>query len=319
MNGRADVPRQSRRPRLVHRRPPITLAAMQVDYQMPSLIRRIPIEARWRLQTSWVRRRWIARRHRTVSPSDVLLASYPKSGNTWLRHLLTNLVTGDPTPWRGGLDRVSNLVGRHLDLPPVTGSGGRLVKTHEPYDPSYRRAIWLVRDGRDVAVSEFHFRRAYSRDFYRYRGRFDQFLDAFLAGNSCGYGNWSQHAESWLDAKESGRCEVLHVPFESFKTDTSRWLAEIAEFIDLDVSPERISEAIEDCSIDSMRKKEADYWASQGQPNRKFIRGGKTGGWRDHFTPATEQKFWDVMGAAMTRLGYERQPLDASGSATTSI
>lgn len=249
-------------------------------------------------------------RHRHVRDADVFLASYPKSGNTWLRHLLTFIVTGEPTPWRGGLDRVSHLIGRHQTLPTIARNGGRLIKTHEPYRDTYRRAVLMVRDARDVAVSEFHYQQAYSDHFHIYGGSFEVFLRRFLAGRCNGYRSWHDHVLSWHAASRDQRCDTLTIRFEDFKADTFGNLRKIVDHIGVVADDERLQNAIDDCSVESMKRKEREFWESKGQPNRNFVRGGKTGGWKQRFTPELEAEFWSVAGTAMTTMGYQRIPVE---------
>ena len=91
-------------------------------------------------------------------------------------------------------------VGSHRAAPGVLPGGGRLIKSHEPYSGPqkrvYRKAIYLIRDGRDVAVSYYYtlIRRGL------YEGDFGPFLRLFLAGGVDGYGPWHEHVESWLDS-----------------------------------------------------------------------------------------------------------------------
>ena len=262
-------------------------------------------------------RHWlIGFRHRKLRASDVFLASYPKSGNTWLRHLLTYVATQEPTPWRGGINRISDLVGRHDVLPEVAANQGRLIKTHEPFRDDYRRAVLLVRDGRDVAVSEYFFQLAYSRHAYRYKNSFALFLDLFLKGKTNGYRSWSTNVNSWLDASERSSSDILVLPFESLRSDTLGSLRKVTDHIGFEASDQLLNAAIEDCSVTSMKQKETEYWKSKGESSRNFVRGGKSGGWKNHFTNQLEESFWEEAGATMERLGYQREPISSVAKAT---
>lgn len=284
---------------------------MSENSTRPSALRRALIYGRYRFQTSPLRHRAVSFRHRRLSEHDVFLASYPKSGNTWLRHLLGYLVTGESTPWRGGINLVSDLIGRHDPLPKVARGDGRLIKTHEPFNESYRRAIVLVRDGRDVAVSEFFFQQAYTRHFYLYHDSFETFLKLWLQGKTNGYRSWHNHVLSWNNAAQEDQRGFLILRFEDFKQDTLGSLRKVVDYAGLQADDQLLQAAIDDCSIDSMKRKERDYWEAQGQPNRNFVRGGKSGGWRDYFTPELEELFWRHAGQAMTEMGYPRKRLDS--------
>ena len=267
------------------------------------------IQMRCSLTQSELRHRLIGLRHRKLRTSDVFLASYPKSGNTWLRHLITYVATQEPTPWRGGINRISDLVGRHDVLPEVATDQGRLIKTHEPFRSDYQRAVLLVRDGRDVAVSEYFFQLAYSKHAYQYKNSFAVFLDLFLKGQTNGYRSWSANVSSWLDASERLSTDILVLPFESLRSDTFGALRKVTDHIGIDASDQLLRDAIDDCSVTSMKRKETEYWKSKGEASRNFVRAGKSGGWKSHFSKALEESFWEKAGSTMKRLGYQREAI----------
>src|ERR1700691_1470587 len=74
-----------------------------------------------------------------VRPDDILLASYPQSGNTWLRFLIANLVHPNQAVDLGNLHQLvldpDVSVKRDFDRAPRP----RIVKTHGSFDPRYRR------------------------------------------------------------------------------------------------------------------------------------------------------------------------------------
>src|SRR6266536_2590055 len=138
-------------------------------------------------------------RRLAVLPDDILLASYPKSGNTWTRFLIANLVFPDQTVDFGNLHQFV------LD-PAVTPQRDfrraprpRIVKTHGSFDPRYRRVICVVRDPRDVALSQYH----YLRKLRKIDDKFplDSFIDQFLAGQlKRELGSWVENVCSWFAA-----------------------------------------------------------------------------------------------------------------------
>src|SRR5216117_3316416 len=97
-----------------------------------------------------------AGRRLTVFPDDVFIVSYPRSGNTWTRFLIGNLLyQDDPVTFSNIERRIPEIyfnpdhVMRRLSRP-------RILKSHECFQPRYKRIIYIVRDPRDVCVSNYH-------------------------------------------------------------------------------------------------------------------------------------------------------------------
>ena len=104
-------------------------------------------------------RRWDAYRPRS---GDIIVATYPKAGTTWMQQIISSLVFQDPTP--RAITPVSPWIdGRHYgDVDAIYTNferqqHRRFAKSHLPADglPIYDEVkyIHVVRDGRDVAMS----------------------------------------------------------------------------------------------------------------------------------------------------------------------
>src|SRR5215472_10086604 len=98
----------------------------------------------------------IAGRKLAVYPDDTFIVSYPRSGNTWTRFLIANLLHPDEPVTFANIETIipdtSALSSRALKRVPRP----RLIKTHEYFEPRYRKVIYLVRDPRDMAVSLYN-------------------------------------------------------------------------------------------------------------------------------------------------------------------
>ena len=95
-------------------------------------------------------------RNLEVWTDDVFIVSYPKSGNTWTRFLIANLVYPETPADFSNINRLTPdpeaLSKREMAKMPRP----RIIKSHQYFDPRYKRVIYVVRDPRDVALSQFH-------------------------------------------------------------------------------------------------------------------------------------------------------------------
>src|SRR5271154_1316263 len=136
-------------------------------------------------------------RNLDVFPDDTFLVSYPKSGNTWTRFLIANLVYPASHPDFSNINELipdpEALSKRHLKFLPRP----RILKSHQYFDPRYQKVIYIVRDPRDVVLSEYYFdikRRAISDDY-----PLQQFVSRFVRGElNHSYGTWGENAASWF-------------------------------------------------------------------------------------------------------------------------
>lgn len=267
----------------------------------------------------------------------IWLASYPKSGNTWLRALLTNFLRPAAQPasidkliglpltrsrdfleqWLGFSTTDLSLAETERWLPRVYTAMAEtpepwFIKTHEHLAPpgaDFRRAtaaaIYLVRDPRDVAVSFSHHE---SRD-----------LDAIIAamadpdhilGNVPHgiwhrlperLGTWSSHVESWLD---SG-LHPLVVRYEDLLAAPELWFGKILRHCGHEPAPARLRQAVAHADFRELSSQEQTHgYASRPARMTAFFREGVAGGWRSTLTPAQAACIVHAHGAVMTRCGY---------------
>src|SRR5215467_4644746 len=174
-----------------------------------------------------------------VFPDDVFLVSYPKSGNTWARFLLANLMFPNTAVTFANI---------HLLVPGPQATPRkyfermprpRLIKSHECFDPAYPRVIYIVRDPRDVVISAYHHNRkcrSIKDDL-----PIEAFVERFLAGETflAPHGSWGQNVMTWLAARE-GDPRFLILRYEDMLVDPARELSKVDDLLQLSVSPEQI-------------------------------------------------------------------------------
>jgi hypothetical protein len=250
-----------------------------------------------------------AGKHYTVYPDDTFLVSYPKSGNTWVRFLLANLIHPNETVGFANINRLLPAPGvlskRFLKTLPRP----RILKSHEPFDVRFRKVIYLVRDPRDVAVSEYYFDR--KKRYITPEMTLEQFIKPFLAGKTSSYGSWWEHAASWIGPLY-GNPAFLLVRYEDLLTDPIGETAKIAEFLGIKADEERLRAAVERSSADRMRKLEqqdADKWTGTKNTLKEipFVRAAKSGGWKESLPRPLVEEIEIAWFPLMNFLGYELQ------------
>lgn len=247
--------------------------------------------------------RW---RHRGLTPRDAFLASYPRSGTTWLRFLLFEALTGEPSAF--GLVRTGvPAVGLQQVARPMLDDGGRIVQTHEPYCDRERRVVYVVRDARSVVLSEYRWQ--CFAGFYS--GTFEAFFDDFLAGRTNPWGSWGDHVDYWRSsaAAQAGRLHVVR--YEDLRRETQQTFEAILGFLGSPRGPDELARAIAGNSLEAMRAKEDRSRNRAGRTPRgglRFINTGSTRGWRDVLTPEQLQALHRRFGRTLASLGYELNP-----------
>ena len=256
---------------------------------------------RYRASNSLVRIPLIWLRHRGLDSSDVFLASYPRSGNTWLRFLLVEILSGGSVEF-DNVNRFIPEMGIHGKTPALLPGGGRLIKTHEPYRREYKRAIYLYRDVRGVLLSN------YSR--VKQLGLEDIDLDAYISrslqGQKGGIGTWQKHIVSWLDSPLASRGDLLLVRFEDMRKDTEQALASIVNFLGVTADRSSIQRAIANNTVARMREKEnrSRNLPKITQEQGRFVREGAVSGWQSRLTEKQLQLVDQYAGQVLQRLGY---------------
>jgi Sulfotransferase domain len=256
---------------------------------------------RYNLANSNLRRPLVWFRHRDLGPADIVIGSYPRSGSTWLRFLLSEILTGQPATFETTNQSIPGLGNCGKGTPLLTGKG-RLIQTHELYRRAYTRAVYLVRDPRDVVLSEF----ARDRQFGFISCDLDEYLARFLRGKVNGVGPWQRHVLSWLDSPLPKDGNLLLVRFEEMRTNTESVLAGILNFLGVGIERERILKAIANNSLERMRAKEdrALVLHKSDTEDGRFVRRGAIGGWRAKLTGAQAHLFVQSAEDAMARVGY---------------
>lgn len=250
----------------------------------------------------------------------IWLASFPKSGNTWLRSFLAQYFTEDgKAPDINSLkqfttadvrqDFFDRAAGRRFEARDfddwlrtrvkavrlIAGSkpGHHFVKTHcqvlrigpiDVIEPAVTAAaIHVLRNPFDVAPS-----------YARHLGiTVDEAIDKMLEPKALNatdtkifeiVGRWDDHATSWSAARG---LPMHRMRFEDMKADPERAFRALLGFLKAPVQDGKLRRAIRETSFDALRKQEdAKGFVERPAGMERFFAKGQAGAWREDLTPA---------------------------------
>jgi len=269
----------------------------------------------------------------------VWLASYPKSGNTWVRAFLANLVANraDPVPLdelaryaedEANPELFSMLAGKpstQLDIGEIAelrpqvhaaiaqrAQGTRFVKTHNmagSFDghPLHNwqvsaGAVCVVRNPLDVAVSmTHHFGLTIDEAIERLGDENVATVNDALFVSQV-LGSWSMHVKGWADMANAS---VLVLRYEDLLDKPAKQFAKIAKLVGLGQDRNRVERAMKHAgfqSLSSMEKKHGFVEASD--KGARFFRKGRVNEWRETLGREQVQRVIDAHREQMQRFGY---------------
>ncbi len=257
---------------------------------------------------------------------DIIVATYAKSGTTWMQQIVSQLVFNGEE----GIDvsAISPWVDLRI-MPPEAISGlehlshRRFIKTHLPVDalvfspkPKY---IYIGRDGRDAVWSLFNHHSNATDDYFeafnntpgrvgprleRGSGDVHDFYTGWFNGDGFPYWSFWENIRSWWNIRDLPNVKLIH--FNDMKSDLAGSIREIAEFLGIAPEQSTFPQILEHCSFDYM-KAHAEKVAPRGGimwngGARTFINKGTNGRWRDTLT-AEEVRAYEAK--AVAELGPE--------------
>lgn len=237
-----------------------------------------------------------AGRRLTIRPNDVFLVSYPRSGNTWTRFLISNLVWHrDQTDFINLEERVPDIYcqsNRFLKQLPAP----RFLKSHEYFDPRYQKIIYIIRDVRSVVVSYYHF--MVERGKMEPTTSFHDFTKRFLNGELDAFGSWQDNVASWIYTRGIDKARFLLIRYEDLHHDTASALKRVASFLNLERSPQQIQKAIEGSSFRLMQN-------LQGKTEPvTIVRSGRVNEWTEVLDQKTLELIGRRCGKILRETGY---------------
>jgi aryl sulfotransferase len=277
-----------------------------------------------------------------MSGDIIWLASYPKSGNTWFRAFISNLLnekseeidinqlkTDGIFSSRAIFDSIagveaSNLTAAEIDRlrPRVyqhlarTAERTLFIKVHDAYTyledgtplmgTVNAKAIYIMRNPLDVAVS---FANHASKDLDRIIKNMADESFTFCK-NQKSLANqlrqqlltWGAHVESWAQATE---IPVHLVRYEDMKLSPIKTFSDAVLFMGLDCSEEQIKTAIELSDFKKLKAEEKERgFREKPSGVESFFRKGEVGDWRNHLTEAQRDRIIADHEVTMRKFGY---------------
>ncbi|MFQ5487882.1 MAG: sulfotransferase domain-containing protein [Gammaproteobacteria bacterium] len=249
--------------------------------------------------------RWLRGREeaRKLRQADCVVVSYGKSGRTWLRVMLSRFYQVRHGLSEKNLMGFDNLQRKDVSIPAIFFTHDNYLKDYTKHTDSKedfygKKVVLLVRDPRDVAVSQFfqwkYRMRPKKKNLNKYppHGE-DVSIYDFVMNPDAGLPKIIEYMNLWAREMPRLASDILVVRYEDMRVRTAEVLRQIVEFIGTPGTEEQIREAVEFSSVENMKKLEQQktFWLSGSRmvpkdrknPNSYKVRRAKVGGYRDYF------------------------------------
>ncbi|KAM5165228.1 sulfotransferase 6B1-like [Mantella aurantiaca] len=214
---------------------------------------------------------------------DLLIASSPKCGTTWVIQILTEMVSilknqetvlDQATLEFGNVQLIERFTKR--PSPRVISTHLRVHNIPKSFFEKKTKILMVIRNPKDAATSYFRFHKSLPA-LPTYES-WDLFFKDYMDGNVC-YGSYFEYIAEWN--KHIDNEKMMIVTFEDMKTEYLAQLKKISEFFNLNLTEEQLCEVERRTSFTSMKEKSEN---THGKLGDTYFRKGQVGDWKNLFT-----------------------------------
>ncbi|XP_060787536.1 cytosolic sulfotransferase 3-like [Neoarius graeffei] len=240
-------------------------------------------------------------------PDDILIATYPKAGTTWVSYILDLLYFGNIAPERQTsmpihvrvpfLESFFPGIPSGVELAEKLTTTPRLIKTHLPVQLVPKsfweqncKVVYVGRNAKDNAVSYFHFERMNKGQ--PEPGDWNTYIQTFMEGKKV-FGPWYDHVCGYWKKKQT-YSNLHYMFFEDMVEDTGREVERLCSFLGLSTPIEERERITKSTHFDAMKQNNMTNYSTVPIMDftvSPFMRKGKVGDWKNHFTVAQNEKF----------------------------
>lgn len=249
----------------------------------------------------------------------IWIASYPKSGNTWLRFFLYSYYYGIPMNSRDINKKIPDI---HTPNKFDENLEKRLFsKTHflhssqHPHIDKTVGSIYIIRHPKDVLLSNLNYFRLtghtqidpleFARSFIQHKG--------VSIWQQAGMGSWPEHVTSW---EKNSKAPQLFIKYEDLKSDPEKYFFEVIKFLDNDVDSKKLDQALLRSSFENMRRIENNekkkdkfgevFWGNSETAKQgiRFLNKAGVNQKLKHIDPALDEEFDKAFDNELRIYGY---------------